>query len=461
MTYKRIVSKMNDFDSVLKQLAENEVRCGCGACVVDGIPVWDALRYKLRIRYLRKLGFDYLDPGFPVRIGGLLRSVVKSFFQLCRTRGSYECIFFSFPRVDRISGKYLDKFTDPIIEAAGIKSYLILERGRGGVHSTPRLHQDRLVYLELLVILAKIDALFAFRLRKRHKSELARLSASIRQAYGEILSEKEIEKNAVDAICYVRRLASFLRKVNGKCVIGPSRAYQAFPFLAARAAGMKTIELQHGITYGETVMYSGYQSPGIVPDWFCEFGDNRPRDVYGIRPERMVNIGWALFDYLKTIPAELTVKEKDVLVVSEPVPSVELLNAVCVLARENRESCFYFRPHPNEHLTADQIRLIENEPNVVVQDNGINIAVALQSFSYIIGENSTVLYEALSMGKIVGRLFFEGLSPRYLTEDDKALFWEISDKESFELFMSAGCIKGQKSIYSPFDREAFMHIICN
>ena len=93
MTHNYIVSEMNDYDFVLKQLAENEVRCGCETCVVDGIPVWDALRYKLRISYLRKQGFDYLDPGFPVRIGGLLRSVIKSFFQICRVRGSYECIF--------------------------------------------------------------------------------------------------------------------------------------------------------------------------------------------------------------------------------------------------------------------------------------------------------------------------------------------------------------------------------
>ena len=452
---------MSDFESALIQLTEREARYKCGACTVDGIPVWDALRYQLRILYLRSQGHDYMDTGSPVQIIGLFRSVIMSFFHLCRLRGSYDCIFFSFPRMDRINGEYLDKFTDPIIEVADIKSYLILERGRGGSHPAPRLHQDRIAYLEYLVALSVIDALFSFRFKRKHKSELTQLCTSIRQAYGEILSEKAIERKAIDAICYVRRLASLLKRVNGKCVIGPSRTYQAFPFLAARVAGMKTIELQHGITYGETVMYSGYQSPGIVPDWFCEFGDNRPRDVYGIRPERMVNIGWALFDYLKTIPTELTVKEKDVLVISEPVVSEALLNAVCMLARENRDSVFYFRRHPHEHFTAEQLRLIESEPNVEVQDNGINIAVVLQSFTHVIGENSTVLYEALSMGKKVGRVFFDGLAPKYLTPEDKALFWEISDKESFESFLNAACTKGQRSIYSPFDREAFMHVLCD
>ncbi len=450
---------MRDFDLLIKPLAENEILCGCGDCLVDGIPVWDAMRYHLRILYMRAHGINYLNPQSKVKAGPLIRSVIRSFFQFIGFKKSCEYLFFSFPRVDRIGGVYLDKFTDPIIEVAGLKSYAIMEYGRGGVHFTPRLHNDRVIYLEHLVLWARIDAFFSGRFRKEHHGELEHLSTCIKAAYGDILSKKKIESRAVYMVRYVHRLAAFFKKAGGKCVIGPSRAYQALPFLAAREAGIRTLELQHGITYGETVMYSGFRSTAIVPDWFCEFGDNHPKDVYGINPERMVNIGWALFDYLKTVPSELEVKDKDVLVISAPTVSEKVLNAICILAQENRDSCFYFRPHPHEHLTPEQMDRIKNEPNITLQDNSINIAVVLQSFTYVVGENSTVLYEALSLGKRVGRLYFEGLAPLYLTEEERPLFWAVSDQTSFRAFLDAerGIVQN-KSIYSPFDKDTFMQI---
>ena len=85
--------------------------------------------------------------------------------------------------------------------------------------------------------------------------------------------------------------------------------------------------------------------------------------------------------------------------------------------------------------------------------------MALHSFDQIIGENSTVLYEALAINKKVGKLYFEGLDPKYLEEGDRECFWEIRDQQDFESFIK-GTVGQKKSMcmYSLFDKNKYLKI---
>ena len=156
------------------------------------------------------------------------------------------------------------------------------------------------------------------------------------------------------------------------------------------------------------------------------------------------------------LPHDLTFSEKDVLVVSDPQCTDAMLNAVILLAEAFREVTFHFRPHPHEVLTAEHKAKIVAHQNIVIQDFQINITEVLMAVKYVIGENSTVLYEALSEGCRSGKLYFDGLNPIYLHEDDRGSFWEINNLESFKSFLNGKEEKVKKSIYSPFDKELFM-----
>ena len=99
------------------------------------------------------------------------------------------------------------------------------------------------------------------------------------------------------------------------------------------------------------------------------------------------------------------------------------------------------------------MKIIDSMPNVKLQDKKINITVVLQGFSHIVGENSTVLYEALAIHKKVGRLCYPKLHPKYLEESDKDCFWEISSQQDFVTFLKEDVSsKKSKCIYSPFNK---------
>lgn len=99
-------------------------------------------------------------------------------------------------------------------------------------------------------------------------------------------------------------------------------------------------------------------------------------------------------------------------------------------------------------------------PNIHIDDNSQNILVTLHQFKHIIGENSTVLYEALSYGKKVGRLYMNGLAPKDLDEEDSEYFWRIEDVDSFHEFINASPeAKKQRKIYSKFDKETLEQLI--
>lgn len=292
---------------------------------------------------------------------------------------------------------------------------------------------------------------------KKYHSELSQQQQVITQAFGNIVSKSEIVNAFLPSYLYAKLLHVVFKRVHAKRVIGPARQFLNAPFIAARRLGMQAFELQHGVTYGETLLYSGYRDEMLLPDYFLSFGNNKPSDVYGIDESRIVNIGWALQDYIAKLPQENTWREQDVLVVSDPEVTDAMIEAVLPLAKAHPDSMFYLRPHPQEVITQAHRARMATVPNFVVQDNRINITVVLQGFTHVVGENTTVLYEALAARKKVGKLFGQGLNPRYLEASDRDAFWEIRSDDDFRDFLQGNVNdKVSKCIYSPFDREAFL-----
>ena len=101
------------------------------------------------------------------------------------------------------------------------------------------------------------------------------------------------------------------------------------------------LELQHGVTYDETITYSGYRDPMFTPDRFLSFGNMPRNDVYGIDEKNIVNIGWAFNEYIKSIQTEPVVNS--VLVVSEPSHNEQLFESMVGLAKEHPDITYYVR----------------------------------------------------------------------------------------------------------------------
>ena len=447
---------------ILKEIVQKDMDYGCYDARINGLSIYSFLRYLIRKEIIAQYESPILESKTRIKKGSAIISAFLSLVHVMRLIVSlkrYPTVFFSFPRVDKIGDSYLDKFTDPLIEVVedSKDEYIILDHGRGGEHFTPRLHSNKIVYLDIISIISRFySALFWKKYYNLHSETFDLLLYSLKNAFGLSLSPKWVVKLFYSSLMYSKGVGRIYNCVRAKRIIGPARAYMACPFYAAHLHGLDTFELQHGISFGETQMYSGYRDPMVMPDFFLAFGDNKPLDVYGIDETRIVNIGWALNNYVGRLSTGENYRERDVLVISDPEITDKIIAAVVQLADNNPDSTFYLRPHPHEIINNSQMSIIASKKNVRIQDKSINISVVLQGFNHVIGEDSTVLYEALAVNKKVGKLFICGLESHYLDEADQGCFWEIYNQNDFDAFINGDVSdKKSKCIYSPFNKELF------
>ncbi len=450
-----------DEQQLLKDIARKEIEYGLYDPKINGLSIYSFIRFRLRNSYLERIGAPSINPRQGLDKKTFIISAIISlwdFVKLLIKQKHYSIVFFSFPRIDKIGKYYLDKYTDPLISEAHLTNdYIIFDHGRAGAHPCPRYNSSKVVYLDILSIHSKLcSALLWFRFYKKNKDGLDKLYSSLQNVFGAILPLDTCIKAIYSNYLYSKALCFVFKSLSAKCLIGPARSYMVVPFYAAHTLGIRKYEIQHGVTYDETSTYTGFQDPMVMPDMFLAFGNNKPSNVYGIDESRIVNIGWALQDYVAKLPQKEAYQEKDVLVISDPEVTDAIFEVVLKLAEDNPDSTFYIRPHPHDIITEQQLNSISSKRNIKIQDKGINITVVLQGFKHVIGENSTVLYEALAVKKKVGRLFYKGLNPKYLEESDRECFWEIHNQDEFERFISEDItIKKSKSIYSKFNKELF------
>lgn len=454
-----------ELDNIISELCKREDTSGCYDIEIDGIKVYNLIRFKVRNIFLASRGFNFVEKFHGLNRWHYIKSIFQSAFQLGKIllrHKKIETLFFPFLRLDRVGGVYLDKFTDPIIECCGIEdNYIILERCRRGEHPIPRLHKSNVVYSDLIDVYCELCShIFYRKFAKKNKEQLNRLFETINFIVeGEDYKQPYLTNRIVYCLHLVKIYELLLEKLGVKKIYGPSRANLFGLIYAARRCGIKVYEFQHGITYGETALYSGYRDTNFTPDYFLAFGDTPPRDVYGIDESKIYNIGWAFQAYLENNMKGESFNNNDVLIISSPCQTAKILSAVALLARQFPKINFVVRPHPVEVITDSHLKLVFGLKNVSFQNPKINVAEVMQVFNNIIGENSTVLYEALNYNKKVARFCFEGFSPRYLTPEDEECFWKVNDGDSFMLFMNAQV--GEKKtmkIYSKFDKELFMKL---
>ena len=448
-------------DELIKDICIKEIQLGCYRHTINGISIYNYVQKFLRKQKCREYGFIAKFKTKHADKKTITLTLLRSTCQLLSLllfKKKIRNFIYSFPRVDNVNGFFLDKFTDPIIDNSIInyQGYIIFEKGQCYTHSTPRYHSENVICCDAIDYYSDLIAKLSLRwFVKKYNHQFEGLWQSIDAAFPNVTYNKKITAHTI--------LSSYISTVIYKYIFkrlsvvnffAPGRGAFSTLIPAAKMSAVKVFEMQHGITYGETVTYSGYRDPMFTPDYFLSFGDNKPVDVYGIDPEKMVTIGYAFIDYLNNCSSVLgdkVISNQDILVVSDPQITNSILSVVSQLAERNPSIVFHFRPHPEEYLTEEQKEHIRKIGNIVVDDNKVNIMVVLSKFIHIIGENSTVLYEALSMGKKVGKLRMGGLDPRYLNEEDVSYFYEIDSMEDFIAFLKSPIdSKPQKQIYTRY-----------
>ena len=124
------------------------------------LPVYMLIRGFVRYKIIENYGIPVMNLRSPVKRLVAFKSILVSFYHLLKlwvSNRKYPSVYYSFARIDKIGKCYLDKFTDSIIDQCEKKgNYIILDYGRAGKHLKPRVHNDCVVYLDLLSVLSRI-----------------------------------------------------------------------------------------------------------------------------------------------------------------------------------------------------------------------------------------------------------------------------------------------------------------
>ena len=457
--------KMKTHEEAIRSIVDLEKQLDLYRYKVWGIPLWNVIRYKIRRQYLYKeTGIDEKAPATsPKNIKRIIKYSclsLKQFIHFTTKKHFIDNLIIGFSRLEKVGDFYIDKFVDPVIAQTDLQdNYIYIEYGKTGCHKLPRCHQKNIFYLDFFYLSFYILGIIIspFILLSNYNT--------IREFHRKIKTGIMKDKSCLRFILFALGEAFLqyhffkflLKKIHAKRIFGVSRILFFMPSLAAKGMNLPVYEFQHGITNGETCLYSGYYNPDIDPDYFLTFGDACHKNVFGIPENKIINIGWAFKSYLKQQHLNTEFFPDTFLVISEPEISQKVIDIVIYFANHFPEYKFHIRRHPQEKFTDKQKEMISGYANILDVSSPVNSNIAILSYDFIIGENSTVLYEALSIGKKVGRINFGGFVLRQYDPTQPDGFYYIHQVEDLKDFISTGshADNAKKDIYSDFNVDLF------
>lgn len=449
----------------IKDFVDLERSLGIDDLLIKEVPIWRIIRFSVRSRLARRFGRPSKTKKEKVPFGVIWNNFLGSSKQVRRLKHRQTVIenaIFAFPRLYRIQGSYVDKFTDPLIELSDLKrNYVIFQRYLSGRHHEPRIHHDKTIkmdYIELSSLFCAIATLPLFVLKYRRT--LRKLFCAISSLDPIGVKERIIHTLQISSFfIQVKQYKKIFTSHKTKRIFIVDRAIFFAPSVAIKSLGGEVFELQHGITTGETVLYTGDYRRVIDPDYFLVFGRIWVGPQFGIPEERIRCIGWAYREMLQ-LDHNTPVLDRTILVVSRPQITKEIVELITQWAQRFNHLHFHIRLHPQEALSPQQEDMLGQYQNIQMSDTKIDSFVALQSYSYVVGDNSSVLFEALSMGKLVGKLnfgIFESRSLPYKYYED---FFMINALEELPDFVEQKPLNIHSSeFYSTFDTVYFNHHI--
>ncbi|WP_018336209.1 hypothetical protein [Butyricimonas synergistica] len=428
-----------NFDSYLKREKELAIKLE-RLTILSGIPLWRIIRLEFRHRFLNT---SFKTIPCRVSIGHQLLNVLfslVSILSLLVKRKKFDNIIFPHPRLFYVNGKYLERFSDFLVEQSKIKeSYIILERHQNGIHKKPRLHANKVVYLDMIDVLSMLLKYFVYPyVYIKYKREINKIYELLNEEFH--LSDESYKK--MFGMIISNFIVSYHLFSPVISVISPKRVFLAprstFKSVIAYCArrGIVTYELQHGVVVGDTVLYAGQYSPEIDPNFFLVHGKDNIGTQYGMPLERVINVGYPYKNYVisEALKSDKLHDSKKILVVSDPHVSSKIIDTIILLTEYFPDYVFHIRCHPQEKVAESDLLKVVNNKGIEIVDNSTESFFTLALYDTIIGENSTVLYEAMSLHKRVGRLNFNGL--HVVENHDIHGGFVINSVNDFQLFMN-------------------------
>ena len=430
-----------------------------------GVPIWRALRDKYRKRFvLKHTGITPLNNHPKFNIIVLIKSYIISlchFIYLILCGRKVNNLLFGFPRLEKIDGHYVDKFVDPLILLTKLKNdYLYLERGRSGIHQRPRAIKN-IIYTEFIDNTSSVLSIILFPITcVLFIGRLLKIYVRAKQFFS--LSPKDmIIMNIVLGRLLWRSLLIYLlfKRLKVKKFFAPALCLFYHYILVCKKIGIRCYEIQHGITTGLTTVYSGRYIPICYPDYFLAFGEDSISNIFGIPVQQVLNVGFAFKHYIEGNQVVNRLKDT-YLVLSDPEITDKIVDITIELSKEYPQIIFNLRLHPQERLSSVQkAKLCKN--SIVVTNNSVNSFYCIANYEGVLGVNTSVLYEALSIGVKAACISYDNLSPdNYPNPIIREFFFILNSKYDFKAFASSVSNPLLRNyFYGDFNKEKFESLL--
>ncbi|MCD4768609.1 MAG: hypothetical protein K8R35_00380 [Bacteroidales bacterium] len=381
---------------------------------------------------------------------------------LRRTK-SIDNLIFAFPRLQKYDDKYLDRFTDPVLKQSTIlNDRIIFQRPLAGSHKKPRHNLNDILKTDFVeftskamgVILLPMFILFNFK-------PVYYLYKKAKDYFNLGFSDLLLFYIKIGAFSSSYRLHYLLfKKLKPKRLFLVNREVNYGVIHACKNLDITSYEMQHGVNFSQNILYSGKFDDSLDPDYLLTFGEFWRTKQFGIPPEKVINIGWAYSNFVNYTNTE-KFSNQTVLVVSEPTISSKIIFATSKIAQSFPDHTFHIRLHPQERLSEGCMNIVQENSNMILADNYIESTLFMSFYKYIMGVNSSMLYEAISIRKAVACINFNGCIPHAINKELKKAFTIINEPDDFKIFTnkSRDSSKYAKTFYSEFDPYHFDKII--
>ncbi len=459
-------------NEIYDELLKEEKRLSVSDFKYKDIELWRLFRFECRGKYVQKYCPEYSKTTRRVSIIGLacfklyllLKSLVQLLYLLLRKK-KVSNVVFAFPRLQLFNDKWtIDKFTDPVIDGSLLsKDGLILQQsGRIWYFGKQRYQSQRVVQIDCIRVIANLCSLFLLLLFPivAVTKNIYLLWMRVRETFGlswHVLLKWYYLYHSFIIQAFLYRY--LFKRISCRNIFVVNRLINISRIYAAHKLGILVYEFQHGVTHGESELYSGEFNTLLDPDYFLNFSKIWRGTQFSMPLDRQICIGWGYRKFVEQAVQNDKFSSNTVLVISSPEITEKVINTIIELAQNNVDVSFHIRCHPQETISDTLKITLKGYTNIKIADNSIDSCIALSSYQHVLGENSSVLYEALDMEKNVGRFSYNGFTPFRTSDKMEDAFFYLYDSKDLLVFLHRNKPIIKQKNYEDFDSQVFNELI--
>ena len=307
-----------------------------------------------------------------------------------------------------------DPFTDPFLKAAD--SAMVFGLGSEDEGSgKPQYEQLDAMLLAQYRTRAKL--MVVFRQAAKHKKKWSRVIKSLESALSVNLDKYRKFPRWLLVDFIARQIGwTKLFKIAETELLLIANAWQLWLVAGAKAAGVRVVEIQHGLisAYHPRLSWPDFKSNSpaagaYLADEFWQWGD-----YWGFASDLPASVELHTIGAPENITAAIardTKKKQQLLVIGQPQVSQSLIEFARFIAAKYPKLPVVLKPHPQENLQQIETAidaLGERPINLTISPVDANTIELIEESEYVIGVYSTAMFEAVALGCKVGVLKLAG-----------------------------------------------------